>query len=383
MQQKKLVCLNGILLIFSISCGSASKKTQKNDYVRAIGVAPIYNNEMGRAKDDALLDAKRNAVRKALGDILSAKSESVDGVLVESKITAKTQGFIEDYKIVSAAPVSKHEYRVTIDAKVNRAILERTVDEVLSTLERPRIMVLCRSQSKANEVVLWEESCVQSMEKGFQEKGFELVDRSQTEKLLKKEKKAIQKAMAGRYAKLANAAVDTGAEVILLASFSISNAGFVLSSKLQSMQATIEIRGIETGTARILATESAKAAYPHIDPKVGGKVAIQKAIQKAIPSLIEQVMQKWDPNRAQTISMLVVGLDYASMKAFRNELLEKIRGVKEVNRKGATGQAAKLEIQFVGTSFELADRLLDANLPFQIKVTKVQPNLVHIAAKRK
>jgi hypothetical protein len=42
-----------------------------------------------------------------------------------------------------------------------------------------------------------------------------------------------------------------------------------------------------------------------------------------------------------------------------------VRGVKAVNPKGSAGKAAKLEVEFEGSSFDLADRLLTSGLSIQ------------------
>ncbi|HRP69933.1 MAG TPA: hypothetical protein PLY93_10415 [Turneriella sp.] len=92
-------------------------------------------------------------------------------------------------------------------------------------------------------------------------------------------------------------------------------------------------------------------------------------------------MKRWDINHANTISLLVTGLEYPRLMVLRGEIFETVRGVKAINLKGSFGRAATLEVEFEGSSSDLADRLLSSGLSIRLKVGEVKPNALDIQAK--
>ena len=107
----------------------------------------------------------------------------------------------------------------------------------------------------------------------------------------------------------------------------------------------------------------------------------RKAINPLREKLVADIVRLWDINRANTIALLVTGLDYEKLMVLRGELTEKVRGVKAVNPKGSAGKAAKLEVEFEGSSFDLADRLLTSGLSIPLKIGDVKPNALDVSAK--
>jgi hypothetical protein len=110
-------------------------------------------------------------------------------------------------------------------------------------------------------------------------------------------------------------------------------------------------------------------------------MAVRKAVTPLREKLVADIVKLWDINRANTIALLVTGLDYEKLMVLRGELMEKVRGVKAVNPKGSAGKAAKLEVECEGSSFDLADRLLTSGLSVKLKIGDVKPNSLDISAR--
>ncbi|MBV6493720.1 MAG: hypothetical protein LDLANPLL_01743 [Turneriella sp.] len=378
--QKKFKMIIFSLALFSFACKSAQTKGEAHDgWVTVVGVAAIQNGNLGLAKDEALKDAKRVAVQEVLGSVVSARSDVKNYELVQQSITSKSEGMIETFQILSSAAVSNSEYQVKIKAKVSTVLINRTIDETILSQGKPRMMVVLdesyNGQKDNNQIAQTE------IEAQFIQAGFPFVDRATVEKILKKNRRKIAQALRGNNDVARELGVDAGAEIILVGQSRVKSAGTVAGSSLVSMQADLNVRVIDINTGKILSADQKHGAFPHINPESGAVEAVKRAVTPLREKLTDDIVRLWDINRGNTITLLVTGLNYERLMVFRGELSEKVRGVKAVNPKGSVGKAAKLEIEFEGSSFDLADRLLTSNLETKLKIGEVKPNALDVSAK--
>jgi hypothetical protein len=369
-----------LLAIAILACKSTPEKPSvQGGWVTVTGIAAIQNNNLGLAKDEALKDAKRVAVQEVLGSLVSARSDVVNFQLVKQTVTSKSDGMIETFSILSSAAVSPVEYRVQIKAKVSEALINKTIEEVVNSQGKPRMMVLIdesyEGKTDSNKVAQTE------IEAQFIAKGFPFVDRGTVEKILANNRRKIQSALGGDNSAARELGVDAGAEIILVGTSRVKQAGKVGGSNLISMQADLNVRVIDINTGKILTAGQEHGAYPHINPESGAVQAVRRAVNPLREKLVGDIVRLWDINRANTIALLVTGLDYEKLMVLRGELTERVRGVKTVNPKGSTGKAAKLEIEFEGSSFDLADRLLTSGLSIKLKIGEVKPNSLDVSAR--
>lgn len=381
-QKQALVALFTFGIFLSAAgCKSAQEKDEpfKDGWVEATGVSAIQGNNLGLAKDEALKDAKRVAVQKVLGSLVSARSDVQNFQLVSQSVTSKSEGLIETFKELSSGPQANGEYHVTIKAKVSEALITKTIEEVIASQGKPRMMVILEESLDAkkdtNKVAQTE------IEAQFIAQGFPFVDRAVVESLLAKNRKKIAAALGGNNDAARALGVDAGAEIILVGSSRVKSAGKVAGSQLISMQADLNVRVIDVNTGKILTAAQEHGAYPHINAESGAVMAVKRAVTPLREKLVSDIVKLWDINRANTITMLVTGLDYEKLMVLRGELTQKVRGVNAVNPKGSAGKAAKLEIEFVGASFDLADRLLTSGLSIKLKIVEVKPNAIDVSAK--
>lgn len=374
------IILAATLLTFFTACKSAPDKPQENSgWVEVTGISAIKGGNLGLAKDEALKDAKRVAVQEVLGSMVSARSDVKNFQLVKQTVTSKSEGMIETFTILSAAAASDVEYQVRIKAKVSEAMINQAIEEVVASQGKPRMMVIVdesfNNKADGNKVAQTE------LEAQFIAQGFPFVDRATVEKIVSKNRKKIAAALGGNNSAARELGVDAGAEIILVGSSRVKEAGKIAGSQLISVQADLNVRVIDINTGKILTAGQEHGAYPHINAESGGVMAVKKAVTPLREKLVTDIVKLWDINRANTIALLVTGLDYEKLMVLRGELTEKVRGVKAVNPKGSAGKAAKLEVEFEGSSFDLADRLLTSGLSVKLKIGDVKPNSLDVSAK--
>ncbi|MCX7633118.1 MAG: flagellar assembly protein T N-terminal domain-containing protein [Turneriella sp.] len=365
---------------FCAGCGSSSKRaSEEKDWVEATGVATIRDSNHGLAKDEALRDAKRQAVEQVFGSIISARTDVQNFELVRKSITSKTEGLVESYTVLSSGAVSDKEYQVRIRAKVSQVVLERAIEEALASRGKPRVMVLLSETFDGKEDTA--KIAQTELEAQLVAQGFPMVDQAMVERVLARNRSKIAAALKNNNPAARELGIDAGAEVIIVGSSQVQQAGKIADSQLISLQAVVNLRVIDVNTGEILTAGQEQAAYPHLDPMSGRLFAIKRAVTPLREKLVNGIVRQWESNRAETIALLVTGLDYEALMGFRNELLEKVRGVQAVNPKGSAGKAARLDVEFQGTSFELADRLVNSGITFKLKVEEVKPNSLQLSAK--
>lgn len=377
---RRLVVAFILSLLASAACKSTPSKPEENGgWITVTGIAAIQNGNTGLAKDEALKDAKRVAVQEVLGSVVSARSDVKNFQLVKQTVTSKSEGMIETFEILSSAAVSDGEYHVKIKAKVSMALINQTIEEVVSSQGKPRMMVII--EEKFNGAADDHKVAQTELEAQFIAAGFPFVDRATVEKIVKKNRRKISDALGGNNSAARELGVDAGAEIILVGSSRVKEAGKIAGSQLISVQADLNVRVIDINTGKILTADQQHGAYPHINAESGGVQAVKKAVTPLREKLVSDIVSLWDINRGNTIALLVTGLDYEKLMVLRGELTEKVRGVKTVNPKGSAGKAAKLEIEFEGSSFDLADRLLTSGLSIKLKIGDVKPNALDVSAK--
>jgi len=372
----------GIALIVLLSaCKSGDKKTEAgSDWVTATGRAPIVDNRLGRAKDDALADAKKEAVATKIGTLISGTTKTVDNIMESSSIKSQTDGFIETYRIVHAHPISDYEYEVKIQAKVKEGKLKESIASLAETAGYPRIMAIGKENYLSSQAEGQTRASV-VVEASMSNAGFTMVDKSTMENIIAKNR-AILRSSFQNGDKMKELGADSGAEVMILISSTLTDGGVMEGTAMHSMRADLEIKAVDLNNGRILSSQTSTAAYPHLNPGTGANKAIERAWKKIQDPFQNAILKGWEPNQSQMIAVTISGLDYNAVKDFRNLLLE-LRGVKDVYRRGVTGDSAVLDVQFQGNSFELLDRIMDASNGYEIQSKDVKKTSMVLQIRKK
>ncbi len=367
-----------IAVIFTLSvlnCQTAettvAKPQSKPGWTKATGVAGIVDNNVGKAKDEALYDAKVSAVKQVLGTLISSRTDVADGEFLSTQITAKSEGFIEQYEVLEARAVSSFEYRVTILAKVSEAKLNNAIEEMIRMQGRPLMAVILEEDIMGKKAISAQSVAGTELESILVDQGFPLVDKGTIDKIIARQKAKIKEALGGNDAAARELGELAGAEIILVGYSVVKSAGNIGDSKLISAQADLGIRAIEVSTGQILAATQKHGASAHISEHTAAVQAIQKASRPASDALVDSISKKWKPGKANVIDVLIIGIDYEGATRLRGEMLEKIRGVQAVHRKSADGKVVKLQVEFQGTAFVLVDRMMEAKLSVKLKPGEV------------
>lgn len=130
--------------VFTISDAEISLK------VIAIGdeFQLLQTKGYGKSQETAIVNAKTNAIKEALGDAIDAHSLIQNEEVVRDDTTSISNGFIKDYKIVSGPEATENGiYEVCISARIptgkGSIIFQKTISQ---RVETPRALDICATE---------------------------------------------------------------------------------------------------------------------------------------------------------------------------------------------------------------------------------------------
>jgi len=367
-----------------ISDSSESKK------VVATGTGSIFDNNIAKARDDAIEDALRRALEQTLGTMIEAETFVENYQVIDDNIFSETKGYIQNYQVVREQKRNDYLYEVMVTAMVSMENLQNDLEAIATLMRRknmPRMMVMIDEKNIGKSVGLlnYIEAETNNAETAIidemMEKGFTFIDQSIVKQNLTREKAAA--ILQGNTEMAAALGKKIGAEVVLTGK-ALANATEVevYGTKQRSQQATVNVKAIRTDTGEIIAIASADGAYPHINDMVGGAKAINKACVKLSDELVEKILSRWqkDVSSGTMVTLRVQGLDdYSQLSKFKSSLQYYVRGINSVVQRQWSAGYADLDVNFKGTGEDLAQRLSGKSFEgMTVKVVGLSQNQVSV-----
>ncbi len=340
--------------------------------IRAKGYATIYGGDNAAARDRGIEDAQRRAVEQAMGTMISSETVIKNYQVIKDRILSLSSGYIENYRVLSEKEVSGG-LEVEISAIVGLSKLSESVDGVknlLSRMDKPKVMVLVAEQSIREEV---QESAGNGEGEGkavlsatnlgvtenvlieyFRSKGFEFVDRQALAGQIEVADPLTLVNNKERVKKIANL---TDAQVVIFGHAQARSTDAVHG--IYSGQANISLRALKADTGEVIAAANSHAAVAFIDASTANTKALKKAAGDISKKLIGQIIDQWKSefSGSRNISLVVKGVKYSDVKEFRGWLPKHVRGVKAVHQRNVKGGMAELDLEIQGSAEDLADEL--------------------------
>lgn len=401
-----------VFLTALIACGGGTKGQVKKGTSaakggcelcgEATGYAQIFDNDQSLARDRAIDDAMNKLVGSKLGTFITGASVVEDFALVSSIVEAKTTGMVRNWKVLKEG-AQEGAFVVTIYGEVYPQAVNDTIESTLKNYGRPKFMVLIKETFEGRQNMPGFTVTELTMMELMGNAGFEFVDAAMTQQLMRRDRAKMQMAIAGQVTAGGVQDLlmdDAGAEVIIVGEAKTMDQTAALagiSSNMKSKSAIINIKAIDVYTGSILATTSANAPGIHIEAETASKAAIQRTLQKILGKTNEetgkfesgpfmnQITKKFLKSATERmITMSIVGLDFTELTKFRNEVQNRVRGIKKVYVRGQAGITAKVEVEFAGKTDDLAQELNAKGqaLGFDIQIKETYPNKIMLTAKR-
>ena len=333
-------------------------------------------------REDAIRQAQRAAVEKAVGVFVHSRTEVENFVVQKDKIMSRTQGYITRLTVLEEGKKSDAFY-VKIEAEVS---LDKIKDDLLAmkilldSLERPKVMVLVE-EAYIDMTPAGMRIAETELASLLASKGFDLVDKAQVEEL--KNRNQAKLALTGNIAAATSLGLDLGAQYVVIGKALVQDIGEVYpDSGLKSLQASLQLKLIQTNTGLVLGSVVKNGVSVHISSVTGAATALRISAQKAVDEyLLDTITHSFQEylNNGAPIKLHITGVtsfkEYSAIAA-NIETLDRIVSSKKEGWNKAGGLVV-LDLRFKGTSEELAELLDGLQLGTKrLEVTDFAPDKV-------
>lgn len=381
-----------VFIVFAIPAASQSQQTTQT--VISKGVATVFGEDKGLARDQAVDDALRKAVEQTLGTFVQSSTLVQNNMVVEDNILSWSNGYVRSYRIMQEGSPDLSNYEVTIEAVVELANLKNDWESVQNLIQRmgnPRIMFMVEEQNIGQSTNRFDYLSVDmnitetTLLDKFISNGFECVDPATVRQNIEQDQ--AMAVLQGNTQMASALAKNLGAEVVITGKAVAKVATGINLGGMKSCQANITARVIKADVATVIATSSQHAAYPHIDEVTGGTEAIKKATNKMADELIDKITKKWKDEfyQATTVKMIVNGFtSFDQLNNFKNTVKFLVRGVKDIYSREVKGDMAEMDVKITGNANQLARELEKKDLDkFKVKVIGLSMNKITLQLSEK
>jgi len=319
------------------------------------------------SREDAIRQAQRSAVELAVGVFIHSKTEVENFAIKKDRIMSRTQGYITRYTILGEEK-TEGLYTVRLNATVS---MDKIKDDLLAmkilldSMERPRLMILIEEEyiGMDNIGMCLAEAEISSL---LAAKGFDLIDRAQIEKIKSLDQSRL--ALSGNIAAARRLGLDFGSQYVIVGKAVVQDIGEAYpNSGLKSLQASLQLKVIQTQTGLLLGSIVKNGVSVHISPLTGAgkslRIAAQKAVNEYLVDTITNSFQEF-LNNGIPLKLHITGVTSFQRYRLIASNIETMDNVVSSKKKGwnKTGGLLVLDLRFKGTSEELAQLLDGLNL---------------------
>jgi hypothetical protein len=316
----------------------------------AEGFAPIVNNDLSQARDEAIADAQRKALEQVSGVWIDAETITRNRMLFDELVRTKTRGVVQNTNVLESGKTADGEFRVKLEAWVKAADVQERLPDLVSELS---LVVLVPEQNggqpQAQAVV--ENEIVTKLT----DAGYRVLDPAQLQRIARRDQ------LAARLRGDERTARELGLKFL-------SNLIIVGEATAQPSQSTAGIVSAHARvTARIIEAETGQIIH-------GGNVSLlqirgfaqnattagERALANAAVPAAERLVQALDSyfkKRERRVEVRIKGLpsldEYRASKAF----LEKLRWVSGATEGGYSRDESLVVLTYPEKILFLAARI--------------------------
>lgn len=339
-----------------------------------------------KAIDEATAQALRAAVEEACGVFLTVQSKTEDYKTVYDKVLASAVGYVREHKVDSVT-VAEGVTVVKLRARVSTRKFEEDWASIRHTVNQennPRVIVAIveavHQTTTGPSYEVKEAGGVQGkVEDFFLSKGITLMDRNTAQAVNKRD--ILLAAIKDDTNELASLGARFSADVIVLghAAAKFGKELKVADQAMYQYTATLNVRVVQTDSARVLASKSfGPVTYNTLQRGGGEDKALAKLVEDAAPQLLAAVVEAWRnrANVSRTIQVNISDMDFEAWKTFKEEVAE-LRGVQAVRLREITEAVANIDVEYRYTNETLAEHLTELK-KVKLKVVEITANRVRM-----
>ena len=339
-----------VLFIISISSVLCAVETSTETIIVS-GESPIYDGKVEPARQRALEDSFRNAVRKILGTMVTAESYTQNAISIDDSIVTKAKGYIKTYDILGE---QKDKESILLKVKVILSI-EPIKDDLtamkilIDAMGNPRIVQLI---DEDGQETISHSYAAEQITKIFTKNGFNCVDPFSTGNITEKEiLNAFEK---GDFIGLDSDKLK--ADILMLGKGRVENITNIEISGLIGCIVNLDIKVIRIETGKIVTEQSTRINGVGANRESAYKNAFSKAGEDNSDLLIDEIIKAWGSSllNGRDISLEVSVDDYTKLKDFKKRVSH-LFGVKQISQKYFKDGKALFLLKFTGSAQTLAE----------------------------
>lgn len=349
-------------------------QTAEGEVVEAEGMAAMTNDLLA-VKRAALEDARKNAVEKVVGVLISARTMVEKAITIQQNILAKTDGYVKNYEILKEGKEADGIYHTRIRAFVafQQVKDDLKASDILKSpaVGNPRVAVLLDESVEGSEGQ--STSCSDAIAQGLIEKGYKVVDRSELAAIRVAE--ATKDLLAGNSEKALKPIVQKlNAEVVITGKASSQLLTAQGLGGLISYRATLTGKALKAQTGEILATVSVQASGLDAIKEAAAQKSLANLGKNASSDLSGRIAQELA--RRSSVLVTVHGLPDLNRLSLIKDVLSKTPGVGELYMRSFSDGTAEIEVKInTASSSDLASAVTqNASMGAQV-VTQTQDSL--------
>ena len=152
----------------------------------------------------------------------------------------------------------------------------------------------------------------------------------------------------------------------------------VADTTMYKYVATLNIRAIQTDSARLLVSKSYSVTATTLQRGAGAVKALEKLADESAPKLLGAIVEAWRKRAhvSRTTQLIIAGMDFAQWKKFKVEV-RKIRGVQAVRLREITEAVASIAIEYRYNTEILADHITELK-NVKLKVKEITANRIRL-----
>ncbi|MCK4980180.1 MAG: hypothetical protein KAS62_07280 [Candidatus Delongbacteria bacterium] len=273
----------------------------------------IDGEGFGLSKKEALINAKRNALERSVGMILSSRSLAKNNILVKDKILTKSEGFITKYEITKES-VDNEIYQIKIKADITNLIDNILKDEMaikflIGEMGFPKFGVIIKDKEGSRDKFA-ENIIIENFIKSY----FNV-------HLITKEE--INSSNSTKIDFIIQGSVDYSTSAIK--AYNIEN--------MYSVHTKIECKIISMLDNKIISSDTFTTKKAHFDPEEAKRQSISLCSDKISKFLIQDSIEKWSKyynEELKNIDIIITNISYGTSERLSKILQYIFNGIESV-----------------------------------------------------
>lgn len=317
----------------------------------------------GKTKEEALLDAKKNATRDVIKSLLSSQIEIDSFTVKENDFISKIIGNLKNWTLLSELKDSDSLFKIKIRANFPKKLIKKELSSsqiLIQSMNKPRILVLI-SEENCGSWKPQNQSAENVIHKYLQDPyEFDLINPAISASIKSSKQRFGQ--LFGDLSAAVATGTQNGAEVLIIGTAVSKTDNYFHNSKsMVSVSADILLKVINCTTGRLICSESSHSIATDTSYIRAGNAAIEKAAINTIKNVLDPVIKDWQGqfNVGISINMTINGVKSYRQKSVIIQTLNRIENLSMVREQIWDPEffTLSLDIYYKGNPNDLYNKL--------------------------